>query len=89
MVGKIAGLDAVRYKENVTGVGKMVGAVDKVGLEMDVTVLLGELLVIYVNLEQVYYQYVNLNRYVLINLTATKPYEHRLFDTFPFGTQIF
>ena len=51
MVGKIAGLVAVRYKENVIGVGKMVGAVDKVGLEMDVMVLLVELLVIYVNLE--------------------------------------
>ena len=49
MVGKIAGLDAVRYKENVIGAAKMVGAVDKVGLEMDVMVLLGELLVIYVN----------------------------------------
>ena len=51
MVGKIAGLDAVRHKENVIGVGKMVGAVDKVGLEMDVMVLLGELLVINANLE--------------------------------------
>ena len=51
MVGKIVGLDAVRYKENVIGAAKMVGAVDKVGLEMDVMVLLGELGVIYVNLE--------------------------------------
>ena len=49
MVGKIAGQDAVRYKENVIGVAKMVGAVDKVGLEMDVMVLLGEVLVICVN----------------------------------------
>lgn len=75
MVGKIAGLDAVRYKENVTGVGKMVGAVDKVGLEMDVMVLLGVLLVIYVNLESVC-QYVNLNGYIMINLTATKLLAH-------------
>ena len=95
MVGKIAGLDAVRYKESVIGVGKMVGAVDKVGLEMDVMVLLGELLVIYVNLEQVC-QYVNLNRYVLINLTASKLLAHKLMNiqpystqTFPFGAQIF
>ena len=51
MVGKIAGLDALRYKENVTGAAKTVGVVDKVGLEMDVMVLLGELVVMYVNLK--------------------------------------
>ena len=51
MKGKIAGLDAIRYKENVIFAAKMVGAVDKVGLEMDVTVLPGELLVIDVNSE--------------------------------------
>ena len=36
MVGKIAGLDAVRYKENVIGAAKMVGAVDKVGLTQNI-----------------------------------------------------
>ena len=51
MVGKIAGLDAIRYKETATGVGRMDGAVDKEGLEMDVTVLLGDLVAIHVNSE--------------------------------------
>ena len=88
MVGKIAGLDAVRHKENVIGVGKMVGAVDKVGLEMDVMVLLGELLVISANLEQVF-QNVNLNDYVLINLTGTKLLAHNPMNILPYSTQTF
>ena len=46
MVVKIAGQDAARHKESVTGVEQMVGAVDKIGLEMGVTVLLGERMVI-------------------------------------------
>ena len=88
MVGKIAGLDAVRYKENVIGAAKMVGAVDKVGLEMDVMVLLGELLVIYVNSKQVC-QYVNLNGYVLINLTASKLLIYKPMNIQPYSTQTF
>ena len=43
---KIAGRDAARHKESVTGVEKTVGAVDKIGLEMGVMVLLGESMVI-------------------------------------------
>ena len=81
MVGKIAGLDAVRYKESVIGVGKMVGAVDKVGLEMDVMGLLGELLVIYVNLEQVC-QYVNLNKSNCNQTFSTMNIQHYSTQTF-------
>jgi len=46
MVARIAGRDAVRHKESVTGVEKTVGVVDKIGLEMGVMVLLGESMVI-------------------------------------------
>ena len=46
MVARIAGMDATINKESVTGVEWMVGAVDKIGLEMGVTVLLGERMVI-------------------------------------------
>ena len=41
MEAKIAGLDAIHNKANALGVALMVGAVEKVGLEMDVMVLLG------------------------------------------------
>ena len=43
---KIAGQDAARHKESVTGVERTVGVVDKIGLEMGVMVLLGESMVI-------------------------------------------
>ena len=46
MVARIAGMDVTINKESVTGVERMVGAVDKIGLEMGVTVLLGERMVI-------------------------------------------
>ena len=46
MVARIVGMNATMNKENVTGVEWMVGAVDKIGLEMGVTVLLGERMVI-------------------------------------------
>ena len=46
MVARIVGMDATMNKESVTGVEQMVGAVDKIGLEMGVTVLLGERMVI-------------------------------------------
>ena len=45
MEAKIAGLDAIHNKANALGVALMVGAVEKVGLEMDVMALLGGLLI--------------------------------------------
>ena len=42
---KIAGMAATSNKESVTGVERTVGAVDKIGLEMGVMVLLGESMV--------------------------------------------
>ena len=39
-------MDVTINKESVTGVERMVGAVDKIGLEMGVTVLSGERMVI-------------------------------------------
>lgn len=50
---KIAGLVATRNKENVTGVERMVGVVNKVGLEMDVMEKLEEVVVINANLIQI------------------------------------
>ena len=46
MVARIVGMDAISNKESVTGVERTVGAVDKIGLEMGVMVLLGESMVI-------------------------------------------
>ena len=48
MEAKIAGLDAIHNKANALGVALMVGAVEKVGLEMDVMVLLGGLMITFV-----------------------------------------
>ena len=45
MEAKIAGLNAKNNKANAIGVALMVGAVEIVGLEMDVMVLLGGLLI--------------------------------------------
>ena len=45
MEAKIAGMDAIHNKANAIGVALMVGAVEKVGLEMDVMALLGGLLI--------------------------------------------
>ena len=42
---KIAGMNAIHNKANAIGVALMVGAVGKVGLEMDVMALLGGLLI--------------------------------------------
>ena len=53
MVARIAWLDAIKNKESVTGVVWMVGVVEKIGLEMVVMVLLGDLAVIVVYLNQV------------------------------------
>ena len=39
-------MDAISNKESVTGVVRMVGAVKKVGLEMDVMVPLGALVMV-------------------------------------------
>jgi hypothetical protein len=56
MEAKIAGLDAIHNKADVLGVALMVGAVEKVGLEMDVMVLLGGLITTFVCLNhQVYF----------------------------------
>ena len=52
MEAKIAGLDANNNKANAMCVALMVGAVEKVGLEMDVMVLLGGLLITNVCLNQ-------------------------------------
>ena len=56
MAAWTAGVDAMLNKESVTGVEQRVGAVNKVGLEMDVTVPLGDLAVVVINayLNQVY-----------------------------------
>ena len=45
MKAKIAGMNAIHKKANAIGVALMVGAVEKVGLEMDVMALLGGLLI--------------------------------------------
>ena len=56
MEAKIAGLDAIRNKANALGVALMVGVVEKVGLDMDVMVLLGDLIITFVCLNhQVYF----------------------------------
>ena len=47
MVAKIVGMDATRKKANAIGAVLMVGAVEKIGLEMDVMELLGDLVIIY------------------------------------------
>ena len=54
-MARIAGLDAIRNKESVTGVVWMVGVAErvKIGLEMDVMVLLVDLAIIIVYLNQV------------------------------------
>ena len=43
MEANIAGLDAIHNKANALGVALMVGAVEKIGLEMDVMAQLGGL----------------------------------------------
>ena len=48
MVTKIAGMDATRKKANAIGAVLMAGAVEKIGLEMDVMEVLGDLVIIYV-----------------------------------------
>ena len=48
MVAKIAGMDATRKKASAIGAVLMVGVVEKIGLEMDVMELLGDLIIIYV-----------------------------------------
>ena len=45
MVAKIAGMDATRKKANAIGAVLMVGAVEKIGLGMDVMVLLEGLVI--------------------------------------------
>ena len=53
MSSKIAGMVAISWKESVPGVAQMVGAVEKVGLEMDVMGHLAELVIISAYLKQV------------------------------------
>ena len=53
MPANIAGNLAISKMESVTGVVRKVGAVGKIGLEMDVMVLLGELISINVYFTQV------------------------------------
>ena len=48
MVAKIVGMDATRKKANAIGAVLMVGVVEKIGLEMDVMEVLGDLVIIYV-----------------------------------------
>ena len=50
---KIAGMDAISNKESVTGVERMVGAAEKIGLEMGAMAKLEEIGVInvYLNLQ--------------------------------------
>ena len=54
MVSKIAGMVAISRKENVPGVAQMVGAVEKIGLEMDAMVILVVQIIINAYLKQVY-----------------------------------
>ena len=53
MVSKIAGMVAISRKENVPGVAQMVGVVEKIGLEMDVMVILVGQTIINAYLKQV------------------------------------
>ena len=53
MVSKIAGMIAISRKENVPGVAQMVGAVEKIGLEMDAMVILVGQTIINAYLKQV------------------------------------
>ena len=53
MVSKIAGMVAISRKENVPGVAQMVGAVEKIGLEMDAMVILVGQTIINAYLKQV------------------------------------
>ena len=53
MVLKIAGMVAISRKESVPGVAQMVGAVEKIGLEMDAMVILGGQAIINAYLKQV------------------------------------
>ena len=55
MEAKIAGLDAIHNKANALGAALMVGAVEKIGLEMDVMVLLGGIINTFVCLNQQVY----------------------------------
>jgi hypothetical protein len=64
MVTKIVGMDATRKKANAIGVVLMVGAVEKIGLEMDVMELLGDLVIIYV--------FCNKTLHSKIDITLTK-----------------
>ena len=54
MVTKIAGMIATRKRANAIGVVLMAGVVEKIGLEMGVMELLGEVMVINANFIQVY-----------------------------------
>ena len=47
MVAKIAGMDATSKRASAIGVVRMVFAVEKIGLEMDVMELLGDLVIMY------------------------------------------
>ena len=53
MVTKIVGMDATRKKANAIGAVLMAGAVEKIGLEMDVMEMLEEVVAINANLIQV------------------------------------
>ena len=63
MEAKIAGMDAENNKANALGVALMVGVVEKVGLDMDVMVLLGDLIITFVCLNrQVYFLRLQYNK---------------------------
>ena len=53
MVSKIAGMVAISRKDHVPGVAQMVGAVEKIGLEMDAMVILVGQTIINAYLKQV------------------------------------
>ena len=57
MVAMIAGTNATSRKEVVIIVVRMVCAVEKIGLEMDVMVMLGDLMVINASLDQVTFNF--------------------------------
>ena len=54
MVSKIAGMVAISRKDHVPGVAQMVGAVEKIGLEMDAMVILVGQTIINAYLKQVH-----------------------------------
>ena len=80
MKAKIAGMNAIHKKANAIGVALMVGAVEKVGLEMDVMALLGGLLItnVWLKRQNVHHppQFINVHTTAIVevNLKVCNPH---------------